>query len=162
MRARAWCLVACLVVAACGGERATPREALESFRAALSAHDGAALDALTDAESVAHRRTEVRERRAMLDRGDDPAVAMKDMPLTADEMRRGTEADACALLLDRRSPMFADAKWLSAATIVEETSDGPDGARIHLRGTDGVERDVWFVRERERWCYDQFRTRRTW
>lgn len=153
-----WTL-ALLVVAGCGGGRATARETLESLRAALATHDGAAFNALTDSESIAHRCQEVRERRAMLDRGDDPKTAMEGMPLSADEMRRGSEMDAAALLLDRRSPLFADAKWISVATVVAEESDGPDATCLRLRGADGVERDFWFHRESGRWCYDQFRHR---
>lgn len=156
---RAAAVVLLLAAAACGGGRGTPREALESFRAALATRDAAALHRLQDADSVAHRRAEVRERRAMLERGDDPADALKDFPLTADEVRRGTEDDAAALLLDKRTPLFADAKWIGSATVVEEAADGEDAARIRLRGTDGKERDLWFRRENGRWCYDQFRHR---
>jgi hypothetical protein len=157
-RRAAWAL-AVLVAAGCGGGRSTPREALESLRAALATHDGAALNAMTDSESVAHRRAEVRERRAMLERGDDPSAVMQGMPMTADEMRRGTEMDAAGILLDRRSPLFADAKWIGEATVVEEAQDGPDATRLRLRGVDGAERDLWFHREDGRWRYDQFRHR---
>lgn len=151
-----------LAAGACGGGRSTPRETFESMRAALNTKDGAALDALSDAESVSHRRAEVRERRAMLARGDDPETALQGMPLTAEEMRAGSEADASAKLLLKRSPLFADARWFNAASVVGETADGPDAACLKLRGVDGVERDVWFVRQGGRWCYDQFRTRRQW
>jgi hypothetical protein len=151
-----------LAAASCGGGRSTPRETFESMRAALNTKDGAALDALTDAESVSHRRAEVRERRAMLERGDDPESALREMPLTAEEIRAGTEADASAILLVKRSPLFADARWFNAATVIAETADGPDAACLTVRGVDGVERSVWFVRQGGRWCYDQFRTRRQW
>jgi len=160
--ARILLVVAVLAVGACGGGRSTPRETLESMRAALNTKDGAALDALTDAESVSHRRAEVRERRAMLARGDDPAAALQGLPLTAEEMRAGTEADASALLLLGRSPLFAEARWFNAASVIAETADGPDAACLTLRGVDGVERGIWFVRQGGRWCYDQFRTRRQW
>lgn len=161
-RARAALLAVSLAAASCGGGRSTPRETFESMRAALNTTDGAALDALCDAESVSHRRAEVRERRAMLERGDDPSSALQGMPLTAEEMRAGTEADASARLLVKRSPLFADARWFNAATVVAETAEGKDAACLRLRGVDGVEHDMWFIRQAGRWCYDQFRTRRQW
>jgi hypothetical protein len=154
----AWA-VALVLAAGCGGGRATPREALESMRAALATHDAVALSAMMDGDSVSHRCAEVRERRAMLERGDDPATAMQGMPISADEIRRGSESDAASLLLDRRCPLFADAKWIGTATVVEEVPDGADAARIRLRGVDGADRDFWFHLENGRWCYDQFRHR---
>ena len=158
-RALAAWAVSLLLAAGCGGGRATPAEALASLRAALATHDGVALNAMTDSDSVAHRCAEVRERRAMLARGDDPETAMQGMPVTADEVRRGSEMDAAAMLLDRRCSLFADAKWIGVATVVEEVPDGADAARIRLRGVDGTERDLWFRLEDGRWCYDQFRHR---
>ena len=163
MRPRTGILVALLLAAAaCGDDRSTPRGTFEALRAALVERDGAALDALTDMNGVLHRRAEIRERRAMLERGDDPTEVMGDMPLSAEEVRRGTEADAAGLLLERRSPLFSVAGWIGAAEVVEEIADGPDCACVRLKGADGAMRELWFVRENGRWCYDQFRSRQSW
>jgi hypothetical protein len=159
---RSAALALALVLAACGGGRSTPREVLESLRAALASGDAAALDALVDTESVAHRRDEIRERRAMLERGDDPAEAVAGLPITVDELRRGTEDDAAILLLAKRTPLFSQAKWIQAAVVAAEVPEGEDVTLLRLRGPDGVERNFWFLREQGRWCFDLFRTRRAW
>lgn len=157
-------LVLFLPLAACAAERSTPREAFDAMRAALAARDPRALDELTDSDSVAYRRADVRERRALLDRGDDPDAVLQGIPLTVDEIRRGTEEDAARLLLEKRSPLFepATAAWYAAASVLSETPEGEDAVHLRIRGPDGREEDLWFLREGGKWNYDQFRTRRTW
>ena len=155
-------LVLVLLAAACGGGRSSPREVLESLRAALVTEDPVALDSLLDAESIARRRDEVRERRAMLERGDDPVAAMDGFALTADEVRGGTEDDAAIRLLAKRTPMFSQARWIQSAAVAEEIKESEDVTLLRLRGPDGVERNFWFLHERGRWCFDLYRTTRAW
>lgn len=155
-------LLLALVLAACGGGRSNPREVLASLRAALVTEDAAALDALLDSESAAHRRDEVRERRAMLERGDDAKTVLDGFPLTADEVRKGTEDEAAILVLRKRSPMFSQAQWIQSATVAAEEPENHDVTLLRLRGPDGVERNFWFLREGGRWCFDLYRTTRAW
>jgi hypothetical protein len=154
----------CLALAAagCGGGRSSPREVLDALRAAVATEDAAALDALVDSESVAHRRDEIRVRRAMLARGDDPAEATAGLPLTAEEIQRGTVDEAAVLLLKKRTPMFSQGPWIRSAVVAEEVAESEDVTLLRLRGADGVERSFWFLKERGRWCFDLFRTRRAW
>jgi hypothetical protein len=163
-RAPALLVAVALLAASCGPERgrATAREAFDALRAALAAGDGKAFCALLDSESISQSRAEVRERRAMLDRGDDPAVVLKGMPVDAAELRSGSEDDAAARYFVRVSPMFAQAKVLVAATVVGETADGADAARIDVRVEGDSTRTLWFVRESGLWCFDQRRTRSQW
>lgn len=151
-----------LAAAACGGGRSNPREVLESLRAALVTEDAAALDALLDSESVARRRDEIRERRAMLARGDADADALAGLPLSVEELKRGTDDEAAILLLSKRTPLFSQAQWLQNATVAEEVKESEDETLLKMRGPDGVERNFWFLREQGRWCFDLFRTRRAW
>ena len=163
MRTRTAALVVlCALAAACGGAEKTGREALEALRAALSAGDGAAFYGMLDSEGASRVRAEVRERRAMLARGDDPAAVLEGMPITAEELGRGEEKDAVALFYPRGSPFFQDAKWFAAAAVAEERPDGPDAVRFTLRGGDAFDRPLWFVRESGAWRFDLFRTRREW
>jgi hypothetical protein len=155
-------LLLALVLAACGGGRSSPREVLESLRAALVTEDAAALDALIDSESAAHRRDEIREKRAMLERGDDAKAALDGFPLTADEVRSGTEDEAAILVLRKRSPMFSQARWIESAAVAAEEPENADITLLRLRGPDGVEKNFWFLRERGRWCFDLYRTSRAW
>jgi hypothetical protein len=156
---------AALLAAALGGcarERSSPRDAFEALRAAVVARDAPALDALTDSDTVSYRRAEVREKRALLERGDAPDQVLQAVPLSAEEILRGGVEDAAVLLLARRSPLFDEAAWYAGASVVAEATEGDDAARLRVRGPDGKEEDLWFLRERGRWNYDQFRTRRSW
>jgi hypothetical protein len=161
---RALLCLAALVVAACGGgdAAATPREALDALRGVLVAGDGAGFYKMLDSESQSRGRAEVRERRAMLRRGDDPAAVVVGLPLTAEELTRGDESDTVRLFFPRRSPLFRDAPWIAAAKIVDERQDGADAALIDLRGENGVSRRLWFAREGGTWKFDSLRTRKEW
>jgi hypothetical protein len=77
-------------------------------------------------------------------------------------VQRGSEADVVALLVSRASPLIDEADWYLQASVVGERSEGDDAVCLRLRGPDGVERDLWFLRENGRWCFDQYRTRRPW
>jgi hypothetical protein len=161
---RAFVLFAALAVSACGGDggAATPREALEALRTVLMAGDGAGFYKSLDSESRSRACAEVRERRAMLRRGDDPAMVVAGLPLTPEEFTRGEESDTVTLFFPRRSPLFRDAPWIAAATVVDERADGPDATLLDLRGDNGVVRRMWFVRERGAWRFDNLRTRKDW
>ncbi len=162
-RVRAVLFAVVLVAASCGGSGAsTPREALERLRAALSAGDGAAYYALIDTESQSRGCAEVRERRAMLARGDDAAVVLAGLPVTVEELTKGEPADTVTLFFPRRSPFFKDAAWLASAVVASEESEGPDVAAIEMRGSGGVVRRLWFVRESGAWRFDNQRTRNEW
>jgi hypothetical protein len=160
---RAAALLLALVAAACGGDGpSTPRDALAALRSVLLAGDGPGFVEMIDSESRSRGAAEVRERRAMMARGDEPAKVIAGLPLTPDELMRGDETDTIALFFPRRSPLFKDAAWISKAELVGELNDGPDEAAIDLRGDDGVERRLWFVKERGAWRFDSLRTRKDW
>ncbi len=159
---RAAALLLLALLAGCARGRGSPREAWESLRAAIAAQDGAAIGNLLDAESRAFRLRRIHEWRALLARADDPAKALADAPFSAEELRKSTDAEAAALWTARASPMLMEARWYLDAAVVEEQDERPDTARLRLRGVDGTERDLWFVREEGRWAFDQFRTRRPW
>jgi hypothetical protein len=159
---RAFAVLAVLAACGGGGGATTPREALESLRGVLLAGDGAGFYKLIDSESQSRGRAEVRERRAMLRRGDDPAAVVAGLPLTPEELTRGDESETMTLFFPRRSPLFREAPWIAAATIVEERADGPDATLLDLRGADGVVRRLWFAREAGAWKFDSLRTRKEW
>jgi hypothetical protein len=160
---RAFLLLAALAAGACGGGgAASPREALDALRNALMAGDGAGFYKMLDSESQSRGRAEVRERRAMLRRGDDPAAVVAGLPLTPEELTRGDESDTVTLFFPRRSPLFRDAPWIAAATVVDERADGPDATLLDLRGDNGVVRRMWFAREGGAWKFDSLRTRKDW
>jgi len=151
-------------LAACGGGRdpSTPREALDALRAVLLAGDGRAYLKLIDAESRSRSKAEVRERRALIARGEDAAAVFRGLPLTPDEVKRGDEADVAALFLPRRSPLFRDAQWIADAAIDAERQESEDATAIDLKGGDGGMRRLWFVREGGAWRFDNLRTRGEW
>jgi hypothetical protein len=152
-----------LAAAACGRHgAATPREALDELRGVLVAGDGGGFYRLLDSESQSRGRAEVRERRALLKRGDDPAAVVAGLPLTPEELTRGEESDTVSLFYPRRSPLFRDAPSIAAAAVVAEQADGPDATLVELRGDDGVVRRLWFARESGAWRFDSLRTRKDW
>jgi len=162
-RVRVGLLAAALGVASCGArEAAAPREALESLRSALLAGDGGAFVKLLDSESRSRALAEVRERRALVARGDDPAKVLAGLPMTADELARGDEAETIALFFPRRSPYFKDASWIAEAAVADGPPEDPDTASLVLRGKNGVVHAFWFVRESGAWKFDNLRTRREW
>ena len=171
MRRAATVLAATLLVVAalvaCRGREgegpagpASPREALDAIRSALAAGDGERLYALYDAEATAFHRQKVREMRARIALGEDPANLLEHYPITPAELARGTEVDDVELMLARGSVLARDAKWLATAAVVEERAEGDDAAVLHLRGADGTDRVLWFVRNASGWHYDHYRTSR--
>jgi hypothetical protein len=148
-----------LLLATCGDPPAagSPKEALAQIRAAIAAGDGGAYYDLLDAESAARSRAEVRERRALLERGDPAEEVLRGMPLTAEEMRKGEIADTVKLFFPRRSHFFRDAEWYAAATPAGEGVEG-DVAWFDLAGAGGETRRLWFLLENGRWRFDQTRS----
>lgn len=162
MRPAATLLLALAALAACNEAapvRRTPAEALAALQAALSAQDGRAIAAVLDSDSISFRRGIVREWRALLARGEDPQKVLSGAPVPPEAIRAGSEDDAIAALLSRNFPLLADARWYAEAAVAAEEAAGPDTAVIRLRGRDGAERDLWFLRESGDWRFDQFRTR---
>jgi hypothetical protein len=51
--------------------------------------------------------------------------------------------------------------WIDSAVVASERSTAsPDERALVLRGRDGSEREMWFLREDGRWTFDYLRT--TW
>lgn len=163
MRPAATLLLVLAALAACNEAaapvRKTPAEALAALRVALVAQDGRALAAVLDSDSISFRHGMVREWRALLARGDDPQKTLAGVPVPPETIRAGTEDDAVAALLSKNFPLLADARWYADAAVAAEEAVGPDTAVMRLRGADGAEKDLWFLRENGDWRFDQFRTR---
>ena len=160
---RAFALAALAALASsCGGARASARDVLASLRGALAVQDGKAMRDLLDAESIGFRTQLVREWRALLEEKTDPKIALGNAPFTAEEIMRGDEMDGVALLLERQNPLMQDAGWYLRASVVAEQNEGDDATVLRLRGLDGDERDLWFLRENGRWTFDLYRTKRPW
>jgi hypothetical protein len=157
-RANVWLAAAALLVASCGEDPSTPHRTFDALRHALLTSDGQAVTSILDSESMWYRRGLIREWRALADRGDTISPE-KGIPLSAAELTQGTDDDAIALLLQRNFALFRDSKWYLEAAVAEEVPDGDDAMCFKLRGRDGAERDVWFLREGGRWRYDDYRTR---
>ena len=151
-----WLTAALLLVAACGEEASTPRRTFDALRHAILTSDGRAVIAVIDSDSLWYRRGLIREWRALAARGELAAGAAG---MTAAEVTQGTDEDAIALLITRNFALFRDSKWYLEAIVAEEVSEGADAVRLKLRGRDGMERDLWFLREEGRWRYDDYRTR---
>jgi hypothetical protein len=66
------------------------------------------------------------------------------------------------LFFPRRSPLFKDAAWLTSAVVSAEAAEGADVVSLDLRGSGGVVRRLWFVREFGAWRFDNQRTRKDW
>jgi hypothetical protein len=151
-------LLAVLAAAGCGGGRATPRETFETLRSAADTGDAARLADAYDGDTRAARRAMIREWRALLARGDDPAEVLGRTSLTARDVTEGTLDDAVGRLFILHSPFVRDGAWYRDAKVVAEEQDGPDAAKLQVLGVDGVSCDVWFVREGGRWALDHGRT----
>jgi hypothetical protein len=151
-----------LLAAACSHAARTADEALADLRASVAAGDGEAFYRLLDSESAAQARATVRERRALLARGDDAAQVLRGMPITREELESGDEAEVAARFFPRASPIFRDAPWFATSTVADERADGADAMLVRMRGADGVERPLWFVREAGAWRFDLARTQREW
>jgi hypothetical protein len=148
-----------LLAGACGGGRATPQETLDTLRSAVAVQDGPRLYAVHDGITLANRRQMMLDLRAQLARGDDPKEVLRPVGLSAEDVTAGTVEEAVARLFLRNSPFVRHADWFRAATPVGPAEfEGEDIAKLRLRGSDGDERDVWFVRERGKWAIDQART----
>jgi hypothetical protein len=145
-----------------GGPPETPRDALAALQAAIRAKDGAAIYDLTDGDSMSWLRGQYRERRARLAQGEPASEVVGKSALSAEEVTRGTDLEAVELTLSRQSPFAAQTDWFLSAVVIAEEMESPDTARLALRGADGVERTLWFVRERGGWRYDHYRSRRPW
>lgn len=159
MRLRPLLLAAALALAACGGGRSTPQETLDTLRSAVAVSDGARLVEVHDSITLANRRQMMRELRALLARGDDPKEVLKPVGLSAEEITTGTLDDAVGRLFLRNSPFVRHADWFRTATPVRPAEfESEDVAKLVLRGSDGMEREVWFVREKGKWAIDQPRT----
>jgi hypothetical protein len=158
MRRAAFALL--LALAGCSKTSAqTPREAFDRFREALAAGDGAAYYELLDADSAAFGRAAVRERRALLERGDPPAEVLEGLPLTAEELRGGDDATTTKLFYPRRSVFFQEAEWYRKAKVETQDTNLEDGdAFVDLRGEEGALRRLWFVKQADGWRFDQTRT----
>ncbi len=145
-------------LAACGQGRATPREALDTLRSAAETGDAARLADAYDADTKYARRAMIREWRALIARGDDPAQVLGRTSLSAQDVTTGTLDDAVARLFILHSPFVRDAAWFRDAKVTAEEMDGPDAAKLALTGVDGAVREIWFVREGGRWALDHGRT----
>jgi hypothetical protein len=111
-----------------------------------------------DAETKAARRAMIREWRALIARGDDPAAVLSRTSLSAQDVTTGSLDDGVARLFIVHSPFVRDSAWYRDAKVTAEEADGPDAAKLVLLGVDGTSRDVWFVRESGRWSLDHGRT----
>ena len=151
-------LLPLLLCASCSPVRATPREAFEAVRAAVAAGDGAALFAAHDSDTREHRRQRLREWRALLARGDPPEEVLAGSGIGVDEVTSGTVEEAAVRIFAAHSPMVRDAEWFASADVVEEQREGEDTAQLLLRGADGAQRSLWFLREGGTWCLDYYRT----
>jgi hypothetical protein len=157
---RALLLAIAVLVAApsCGGGFASPRECLDSLVSAAATGDGARLAAAHDAETRAHRRQKILELRALLARGDAPEDTLGGTNFSVADVTTGTPDDAVGRLFVLHSPFVREASWYASAKVIEEKAEGADAAMLRVRGADGRERDLWFVREDGRWTFDYERT----
>jgi hypothetical protein len=159
-RARLWlsALVA-LAAAACGGGRATPLETLDTIRSSVAVSDALRFAETHDRTTRAHRRQMMRDFRALLERGDDPKVVLASVALKPEEVTAGTLDEAVGRLFLVHSPFVREQAWFRDATpvgAVEYTDE--DHATVRLRGSDGVERNLYFIREDGRWALDHAMT----
>lgn len=144
--------------AACETRRATPRDAFDAVRSALAADDAAALARCYDSESRAYRLQTVREWRALLERGDPPEEVVGRLGIDPETVRGGTLDEAVARVFLRHSAPARNRDWFLAATVVEDVAEGPDTAGLRVRGPDGREQALWFVREDAGWTLDLHRS----
>ena len=156
-------LVVASLLSACGGGRSSPGEALDSLRAAMSARDGVRAFELHDVDSRAFHLQRIRTVRARLEGGEPD----QDVLVFDDQSREmfldGTPEDVAGRIMLSHSELLSSWEWLRDATVLEEEIEGElDGqlrARMRLRGSDGVESEIFFIEEPEGWAYDQFRLR---
>ncbi len=143
--------------AACSSEPATAREALDALRSALADDDGERIAQLHDPESRAFYRSQVREVRARLERGDSIAEIFPGGGQTAGYYADGSEDDALARFVLTSSEVAARGDWLAKAEVVGEESDDDSHVRLRLRGQDDQEQELFFVRTVHGWAHDAFR-----
>ncbi len=157
------CLLVLVGAAACVAEDGKGRSveaALEQLRACVAAKDGAALFALYDRESRGYYEGRVREWQARLDRDDPPSEVFDGTGVAPEVVRDRPLEEAVVDFASRRAPLFEASTWLAGAKVIGRDAD-PDDAdqvRFRLRGPDGAERDLWFVREGDGWSFDHYRT----
>ena len=151
-------LLAGLLACACGGGYGTPEETLETLRAAVAARDGATLYASLNAEARAYHCDWMRLWKARVAAGNE--VGRGPRPLPADELKKLSEQDAVRAWLAESSGLVLSNAWFGTAVLVEggREDKSEDEVRLLLRGRDGEERPIWFLREDGRWRLDFLRT----
>lgn len=148
--------------AACGAERAgaaSAREAWDRYLDAVSRSDGPEAARLYDSEARASRTQKLRDLRARIERGDPADAVLAGTGMSVEDLRRD-DAGLVGAFLVRSSPIARDMEWFRKAKVGPEEADGDAAARILLRGADGTERGIWFLRERDGWVLDVTRTYR--
>jgi len=151
------------LLGACGSGQETPREALESLRTALAAGDGARVAKLHDPESRGFYRSQVREVRARLARGDAMAEIFPGGGPPEAEFTDGSEEDALARFVLASSEIAQRRDWLAAAEVVGEEREDDSHARLRLRNSEDAEdaeqaeQELFFVRTMHGWTHDAFR-----
>lgn len=151
-----------MLIAACGGGHGTPEATLETLRAALAARDGATFLECVPKETRAFFRDNVRVWKARLDRDDADPAFLGHLPLDQAEIRALDERAVTEHWMSAANPMVRHQPWLDTAVVTAERSvpATEDERCLTLRGRDGSERELWFVREDGRWMLDYLRT--TW
>jgi len=151
--------LAAVLLTACGGGYGTPAETLETLKAAAASGDSATLYASLDAEARAFHRDMMRIWKARLERGDEVALFAHELPLEPKEIRALSEEEAAIKWVGQDSPIVRSKDWFETARVVGEPRVRSEDERaLTLRGRDGAEREVWFVREDGRWKFDILQT----
>jgi len=156
-------VAAAIAVSACGGGRSTPGEALQSLRSAMEIGDGVRAFQLHDADCRAFHLQRIRTVRARLESGEPERDVLLFDDQSAPMFLDGTAEDAAGRIILSRSELASSWEWLRDATVIDEVlEDVPGGqprARLQMRGADGTESEIFFVKEPEGWSYDQYRLR---
>ncbi len=157
--ARSVALSLLLALGACGGPSgpASPREALDSVRAAALDGDAATLYTLLDRESQGFYAQLIREQRARLAAGH--SVEQVFGPDGADfaDAAKGTEQEAVVRFVEQSAPLLRRPELAKDGEISGEEQLGPREWRARIGKGKGA-LNVWFVREKDGWAYDHYRT----
>lgn len=146
-------LAALAVHAAACGQTSTPERTFDATRAIASGLDPVATFRLHDDYARTSSLQLVRDVRACIARGDDPAEVCRGLAISEEDARSAaTDEELAARMLAKFSPLARASKWLESAMPAGPTERvEPDVARMRLRGTDGREADLWLVLEQGRW-----------
>ncbi len=150
-------LLLVLLATACGGGRDSPERTFESLLAALAAGDGARVHELHDADYQAWLVRRVRDVRGRLGEGESAAGVLEGPHETAATFSDGSLEEATGRVALAHSMIGRQREWFDSASVVDVVLDGEQQATIQLRGVDGAERQLYFVKEPAGWSYDQYR-----